>query len=365
MLNRRKFLLRLSALAGGVAARVEAAPAQLPPAPVFDEIHKIDIHSHIFEDVPSLASMLKARNLRIINVCNRGADPGILEEQDAVAQKLFRRYGGSVFPFASSFDLSRRYEADYSSRVIGWLERNFRAGAVMVKIWKEVGMQIKTADGKFVLPDDPVFDPVYDYISGQKRPLLAHIADPIAAWQPLSPENPYYGYYSRNPEWHLYGKSEYPSHGALMDARDRIMMKHPGLVLIGAHFGSLSHDVDEVARRLDRYPHFYVECSARTAALTRQPTEKVRSFFLKYSSRILYGQDMTRRPSENSSEEEQQRFTGNLERRYRIDFQYYSGSGQVDYGGRKVQALALPREVLDAFYHGNAFRIIPSLRQWM
>ena len=52
--------------------------------------------------------------------------------------------------------------------------------------------------------------------------------------------------------------------------------------MIGAHIGSLEYDVDEVAKRLDTYPNFHVEVSARTRDLTRQPSSKVRAFFLKY-----------------------------------------------------------------------------------
>jgi len=41
--------------------------------------------------------------------------------------------------------------------------------------------------------------------------------------------------------------------------------------VIGAHLGSPDHDVDEIAWRLDRYPSFSVDTSARTADLARQP----------------------------------------------------------------------------------------------
>ena len=63
-----------------------------------------------------------------------------------------------------------------------------------------------------------------------------------------------------------------------MDARDHILAKHPNLVVIGAHIGSLEYNVDEVAKRLDKYPNFHVEVSARTRDLTRsRPTKCGRS----------------------------------------------------------------------------------------
>jgi predicted TIM-barrel fold metal-dependent hydrolase len=147
-----------------------------------------------------------------------------------------------------------------------------------------------------------------------------------------------------------------------MDARDRIMVKHADLVMIGAHLGSLEHDVDEVALRLDRYPRFYVEVSARTRDLTRQPSSKVRAFFVKYQDRILYGVDRSWRPYRTPgvapTDAERAKFAADLEAQYRRDWSYYAGPGPVDYGGDTVQGLALPQAVLEKFYWKNAERVI-------
>jgi predicted TIM-barrel fold metal-dependent hydrolase len=172
----------------------------------------------------------------------------------------------------------------------------------------------------------------------------------------------HYGYYSRNPQWHLYGKPDYPSHAQLMDARDRILARHPTLVVIGAHIGSLEYDVDEVARRLDKYPNFHVEVSARTRDLTRQPTTKVRAFFLKYQDRILYGVDRSwrpyRTPDVTPTDADRARFAADLEAQYRRDWAYYAGTGPTDYSGDIVEGLALPHAVLERFYWKNAERIV-------
>ena len=50
-----------------------------------------------------------------------------------------------------------------------------------------------------------------------------------------------------------------------------------------------------------------------------------------------------------------------LEERYRIDYQYYAGTGPMQYEGRPVQALGLPRAVLEKFYSGNARRLIAGI----
>ncbi len=342
-----------------------AAPSaeSTEPRPDFEEILKIDVHSHIFDDVPEVVEMMDRNRIRIVNICVRGNNLVLMRMAQEMAERLQARYGRHRFPFASTFDLTRREDPDYVEQVKSRLDASFEAGAVMVKIWKEVGMEIKDRDGRFVLPDDPLFDPIYAFLAERGKPLLAHLAEPLAAWLPLDPENVHYGYYSNNPEWHLYGRSEFPSHAELIASRDRILERHPNLVVIGAHLGSLEHDVDEVARRLDRYPNFYVECSARTADLTRQPSDKVRDFFVRYQDRIMYGLDRTRRPTleGEGSAEERLNFARSLEQSYRQDYQYYAGAGEMEYRGKTVQCLNLPTEVLEKFFHGNALRVIPGL----
>ena len=53
-----------------------------------------------------------------------------------------------------------------------------------------------------------------------------------------------------------------------------------------------------------------------------------------------------------------------LELRYRADFDYYAGQGMVTYNNRQVEALNLPREVLEKFYSGNARRIFQLDAAW-
>lgn len=332
--------------------------------PAFEEIPKTDVHSHIFEDVPEVVEMMDRCRMRIVNVCVRGTDMERLRRAEAMAEQLQAKYGRQRFPFASTFDVTRRDDPDWVDQVRRWLDASFEKGAVMVKIWKEVGMEVKDRDGRFLMPDAPLFDPVYAFLAERGKPLLAHLAEPLDAWRPLDPESVHYGYYSSNPEWHLHGRSGFPSHAEIIAARDRILERHPRLTVIGAHLGSLEHDVDEIARRLDRYPNFHVECSARTADLTRQPTEKVRAFLVKYQDRVMYGLDYSRRPDpkREDSADERRAFARSLEEAYRRDFRYYAGEGEMEYRGKKVQSLALPREVLEKLYGRNAERIVPGLR---
>ncbi len=354
-------------LLAGAAALTLASPlfAAGETAPAFAEILKIDAHSHVFEDIPELNRLMRAVNVRTINICNNGTD-GYLDTMHGIALEQYRRHP-DLFPFEATFDLLRRDEPTYVQEVIAHLDRMFAQGAVGVKIWKEIGIDIKDRDGKFILPDDPRFDPIYAHIAKRGKVLHAHLAEPIDAWLPLDPESNHYHYYSANPEWHLYGKPEYPSHAAIIAARDNIMRKHPDLVVVGAHLGSLEHDLDGIAERLARYPNFAIEVSARTRNLTRHPAEKVRALFLKYPDRIMYGIDGSWKPYRlptPPSEAQRQGYINRLRLQYQNDFDYYAGSGRLTYANREVEALNLPRAVLEQFYHRNAIRIFRLDKAW-
>lgn len=358
----KKAILWLSVISLVMTGALSGAAEET--APPFEGIFKIDIHSHIFEDMPEFVGMMERINLHIVNICVRGTQPELLDPMELMAERLHHKYPRR-FSFASTYDLTRRNQADYADQVCTWLDESFAAGALMTKVWKEVGMEIKTPAGDFIMPDDPMFDPIYQHLDKRGKPLIAHLAEPIAAWLPLDPASPHYGYYASHPEWHVYQREGFPSHAQILAARDRLLARYPKLTVIGAHCGSMSHDVAEIAQRMDRYPNFYIDVSARTKDLAFQPADKVRSFFLKYQDRILYGVDFSfgSRTGAPSSKKEQSSFRRRAEARYRQEYQYYAGTGTVRFNERGCECLALPRAVLEKFYHKNAQTLLPALAQ--
>ncbi len=88
-------------------------------------------------------------------------------------------------------------------------------------------MEIKDQEGKFVLPDDPRFDPIYGHLAKVGKPLDAHLAEPIDALLPLDPASPYYHYCSTRTEWRFYGKPAARSHADLIATRDNIRPTRP------------------------------------------------------------------------------------------------------------------------------------------
>lgn len=321
----------------------------------------IDAHIHYGDDHPALLALLEQFDLKLLNICVARDAHGRWREQAETYQVLAEKHP-QRFAWCTSFDLPRFEDADYVQKVIEGLDRDFAGGAVACKVWKNIGMEVKTPSGEFFMVDDPLLDPIFDHIAQSDRTLLMHIAEPLACWQPLSEDNPHYGYYSRNPQWHMYNKPDYPSHQELIAARDRVLEKHPGLRVVGAHIGSLEYDVDAVAARLARYPNFAVDTSARLGDLAYQESAKVRQFFLDYSDRVLFGTDvvMRQKPSEMNETERAARLNA-LRETYRTHFAYFESDQPVTVRGQESEGLGLPADVREKFYRTNAQTWYPAL----
>ena len=170
---------------------------------------RIDTHIHIHRDAPSLVSSLKEANWRGLDivVCPASGDePFDLEEKLRATLKVERDSDG-IIAWASTFDARGFEEPNFTERTIARLRRSFDDGAIGVKIWKNIGMSIKTKSGAYLLPDDRALLPVYEAIERDGRTLVAHLAEPDGAWLPLDSKNPELSYYSNNPQWHMFGKA--------------------------------------------------------------------------------------------------------------------------------------------------------------
>jgi hypothetical protein len=317
----------------------------------------IDAHIHYGDDDPVLLALLAEFDLKLLNICVAQDAHGQWRSQADVYSALAQTHP-QRFAWCTSFDLPRLDDAHYVDAVIAGLDRDFAAGAIACKIWKNIGMEVKKPDGSFLMPDDPLLDPIYEHIAATGRTLLAHTAEPLACWQPLHEKSPHYGYYSRNPQWHMYGRNDFPSHEQLMAARDRVLERHPQLRMVGAHLASLEFDVDVLAARLDRYPNLAVDTSARLVDLACQDSGKVRAFFIRYRDRLIFGTDvvMRQRPSEMDEEERAQRAPqalAALRATYDLHRAYFETDQPLNVRGFETTGIHLPTAVLEKLYIYN------------
>lgn len=324
-------------------------------------MRRIDCHAHLLGDHPAVAEMLDELNLEVVNICVSRDTAGQWRHQVGEYIRITESYPGR-YGWCTAFDMPTFDDARYAERVIEGLDRDFAAGAVACKVWKNIGMELKDPAGRFVMPDDPVFQPIFAHLARIGRPLVMHVAEPLACWQPLEPDNPHYGYYSRWPKWHMFGRPEYPGHADIIDARDRLMERHPALTVIGAHLASLEYDVREIARRMDRYPNFVADTSARILDLSLQNRQRVRQFFIDYADRLLFGTDIVSRKSfAGMADDERVQAIAALRERYLAEQAFFETDRIVVIRGREVRGLDLPPEVAEKLFTTNSRRWIPGL----
>ncbi len=318
----------------------------------------IDAHAHVFNSASAFYEMLRRLDLRIVNICvvdkhDRGYEEA--EPQHAKALEVFRGSRG-LAAWCSTFNPQDWETPGFSDRTIGLLDQTFQNGAIAVKIYKSIGMELKSRSGAYLMPDDPVFNPILDFIQTRKKTLYAHIAEPSSSWRPLDPASPDYDYYKSNPDWHMFLHPERPSKEAILAARDRMLERHPKLSVVGCHLGSMEEDVDEIAKRFDLYLNFVVDTAARVPYMMLQPREKVRGFLIKYQDRVLYGTDLEFNPWDKP-EDTVKRWKAE----YARDWKFFATEDTVVYAGHKIRGLALPESVLRKLYRENALRWVPGI----
>jgi predicted TIM-barrel fold metal-dependent hydrolase len=330
---------------------------------------KIDAHAHVnsalsAEQKAAFFTFLERENLRWLDICVVGTQWERLQKLIEVASALHAERPDRV-SWATSFNLTNWSNPQWAKAAVETIAGGTSRGAVAVKVWKDIGMVLKGADGKYVMIDDPRIAPVLDAVQKQGRTLVAHIGEPRNCWLPLdqmtvqSDRN----YFSKNPQYHGLLHPEVPGYEKQIAARDAMLERHPGLKVVGCHLGSLEYDVDEVAKRLDRYPNFAVDLAARLVHLQIQPRDKVRAFLLKYQDRLLYGtdEDFAQKTDAKAAETALEE----MGRVYRADAAWLATDEEVPVPRAKAgftsRGVALPASVLRKIYFENAKKWYPGI----
>src|ERR1022692_259137 len=270
----------------------------------FAALHPIDVHVHVFKTDPAFQAMLERLNLKVLDILvmddtlpyRKQLQPQV---DDALA--LMRSSHGHV-ALCTTFDPYRFDSPSFTADAIQQIDRDFAEGAVAVKIWKNIGMEIRDRSGQYVMADDERLEPIYQDIVGHGKTLIAHQAEPNVAWGPPDLADPSWSYYKENPQWYVGNKPGFPSKQTILAARDRVLEKNPKLRVVGVHLGSMERSLDDIARHLDRYPNFAIDTAGRMEYLMLMPRKQVRGFLMKYQDRILYGTDLDVLASANVAE---------------------------------------------------------------
>jgi len=254
----------------------------------------------------------------------------------------------------------------FAEAVAADLERAARVGVKGVKIFKALGLSVRTTDGVLVPVDDPRLDPIFEKVGELNMIMAMHTADPVAFFEPVTPENERWDELKEAPDWSFHGE-EYPSHDELLAQRDRRIARHPGTTFLLIHLANHPEDLDYVDRLLDKHPNVYVDTAARVPEFGRHPADKVRAFFTRHQDRILFGSDFIVSfggKMQLGSVSETPPGPQDAVEFYRRHWEYFESDGkQIEHptpiqGRWKVDAIRLPSDVLRKLYHDNAARLI-------
>ena len=240
--------------------------------------------------------------------------------------------------FCTTFRPYAFEEPGFRARAIRQLNDDFAQGAVAVKIYKVMGMEMRSKAGKWVMPDDAAFTSIYRDIASHQRTLIAHLAEPDSCWQAPNPASPDYSYYKEHPGEYAYAHPEWPRKEAILAARDRLVKANPDLRVVGAHLGSMESNVDDIARRFDAYPNLAVDMAARLPYFMIRPHAKVRAFLLQYQDHVLYATDLVVFPRSKTEDT-----LAEFRHTYARDWKFLATDEKVEYLGHTYQGLALPR----------------------
>lgn len=129
-------------------------------------------------------------------------------------------------------------------------------------------------------------------------PVLIHVSDPEAFFEPVDRFNERYLALRSWPEWSFHGR-DFPSARSLQEARNRVQKRHPRTQFLALHMGN-PENLDFIADSLERYPNMHVEIGGRVDELGRQP-RVARRFCDRFQDRILFGSDAIMDTSERAA----------------------------------------------------------------
>ncbi len=332
-------------------------PSSMLHAPVHPvdraKFYVIDVHNHIndaagIEDrMPpqQVIDVMDATNVKTVVILT-----GMWGEKlQSVMDTMVKPYPGRFIVF-EQIDWSKIDDPNFSQEMVAQLDDSVARGARGLKILKDFGLSVKDKTGKFIAVDDPRLDPVWEECGRLGIPVSIHVTDPEAFFHPIDNTNERYEELIEHPDWSFYGP-QFPSKQSILDARDRVIARHPSTTFVALHMANWPENLDHVASELDRYPNMMVEFGAREAELGRQP-RRAREFFVKYQDRIMFGTD-------NGMEKEMYR---NHFRWLETGDEYFDYWGYPGQGRWKIYGMELPDEVLEKIYHLNAERIFRQFK---
>ena len=317
----------------------------------------IDVHSHHWNmpimNLDNLIQEMDSLNMKYqINLSGSGfavfsgnqdlMDLNLSKSINNVKKNYPERFGVFV-----NLDLSKIGRKDFKLNTEKYLLNASKIGATGLKIYKNLGLNLKDGEGNRVKVDDDRLQFIWEKCAELNLPVLIHSGEPIAFFQNIDKYNERWLHAKQRPS-SFRPSDKYPSFEVVMSEQYNMFKKNPKTTFINAHMGWYGNNLSKLDQQLIDLPNVYVEFGAVINELGRQPVS-ARKFFIKHQDRILFGKD-------NYNKEE-----------YHLYFQVLETSDEyIEYfrkrhGLWRLYGLNLPDSVLKKVYHQNALKIFPSI----
>ena len=317
----------------------------------------IDVHSHHWNmpimDLENLTQEMDSLNMVFqINLSGSGLavfsgnqelmDLNLSKSINNVKDNFPERFGIFV-----NVDLSKIGRKNFREDTEKNLENAAKLGAIGLKIYKNLGLNLKDGKGNRVKVDDDRLQFIWEKCAELGLPVLIHSGEPIAFFDDIDKFNERWLHARQRPS-SFRPSDKYPSFDVVMSEQYNMFKKNPNTIFINAHFGWYGNDLEKLDYQLKDLPNVYTEFGAVINELGRQPVS-ARKFFIKHQDRILFGKD-------NYNKEE-----------YYLYFQVLETNDEyIEYfrkrhGLWRLYGLNLPDSILKKVYHENALKIFPSI----
>lgn len=317
----------------------------------------VDVHFHggrlaSADDYRGLAAELDEVGVAMVWSMD-GGDERPLEQDLELAEAI----PGRLVHFAR-LNYEGINESGWSEREAEKLQQAFDLGAAGLKVWKDVGLEFQNPDGSYIHVDDPRFDSIWQTCARNAKPVLMHLSDPPARFEPIGPANERFeaGMWRDSPEGNFYGSGK-PHFNEIFEHRERMLAAHPETTFVLAHMASMGWDLARVASLLESFPNAHVELAARLQELGRQPYT-TRRFLIAHQDRVLFGTDGVPGRDPDQFWRPHWRFLETDDEYFDHPAQMFSPEGAGLQGRWKIHGVFLPDDVLEKIYRINALRLI-------
>ncbi len=317
----------------------------------------IDVHSHHWDmavkDLSGIVSEMDDLNMKyMINLSGSGfatfsgnqslMDLNLSKSLTNVKENFPKRFGVFV-----NLDLNKIDDKDFAKSSVKILENAVDQGAIGLKIYKNLGLNLKDSKGIRVKVDDKRLSPIWEACAKLNIPVLIHSGEPSPFFDPIDKYNERWLHARQKPN-SFRPSDKYPTFDTVMKEQYNMFKNHPSTTFINAHMGWMANDLDKLGKHLDDLPNVHTEIGAVIGELGRQP-RKARQFFINYQDRIMFGKDTYKK-----SEFDVYFRVLETDDEY---FDYY----RKRHGLWKMYGLNLPDEVLKKLYYKNALNLFPSI----